>query len=143
MYVDSQIQTMGAAASIEAANPSKPLDGSDIQPYSLEVSKAEIIRLRMLLGHLAAQAGFDTVVLDASDLILGEDDEEDHIRCCDAVRHIRSCLQLSTQQAKRSARSYARPDPTVVFAFGNSPDDAEVSDESSDESIEEKDTGSS
>ena len=86
----------------------------------MQSSKGELIRLRHLLGHLAAQAGFDAVVLDASDVVLGEDESEDHARCCDAVRHIRSALRLSTQSSKRVARSYsAAPDPPSVFRVGN------------------------
>jgi hypothetical protein len=42
---------MGAAASIECT---KPVDASEIRSTNdLEISKAEIIRLRHLLGHLA------------------------------------------------------------------------------------------
>ena len=79
-----------------------------------------MIRLRQLLGHLAAQSGFDAVVLDASDVVLGVDENEDHIRCCDAVRHIRSALRLSTQNSKRVTRAYtAAPELTSVFRVDN------------------------
>jgi hypothetical protein len=61
---------MGAAASIETQ---KPIDASEIRSSaSLEVAKGEVIRLRALLGHLAKAAGFDAVVYDASDLVLGQ-----------------------------------------------------------------------
>ena len=53
---------MGAAASVEGT---KPVDASDLRELSLLESKMEIIRLRSLLGHLAAANGFDVVVLDA------------------------------------------------------------------------------
>lgn len=104
---------MGAAASIEGA---KPIDASDIQPLSLVDSKGELIRLRLLLGHLAAQAGIEAVALDASDVVLGIDEAEDHQRCCDAVRHIRAALRLGTQNSKRVARSYAAVSgPSSIF----------------------------
>jgi hypothetical protein len=104
---------MGAAASIEGA---KPIDASDIQPLTLFDSKCELIRLRHLLGHLAAQAGIEAVVLDASDVVLGVNEAEDHHRCCDAVRHIRAALRLGTQNSKRVARSYAAVSgPSSIF----------------------------
>ena len=121
---------MGSAASVEAL---KPTNASEIrQTGSLEVARGEVIRLRELLGHLAAQAGFDAVIYDASDLVQGEDSKADFERCCNEVAHIRSALRLSTQSAKRRTRT-AQP---VFFADANDEDDQQS--QSSDESDEDK-----
>ena len=39
-----------------------------------------------------------------SDLVLGENEEDDHMRCCDEVAHIRACLRLATQASRRDRR---------------------------------------
>lgn len=94
---------MGAAASIEM---NKPFDASDISvSNNLQVAKDEVIRLRAALGHFARQAGFSDVVYDASDLVLGQDDDVDFRRCVDEIVFIRSALRLSTQKATRSRRA--------------------------------------
>ena len=58
------------------------------------------------MGHLAKLAGIELVVYDASDLLLGVDDEEDFERCIKEISHIRSCLQLHTQSSRRKTRVY-------------------------------------
>lgn len=93
---------MGAAASVEM---SKPADASDISNTNLITAKEEVIRLRALLGQYARQAGFNEVVYDASDLVLGECEIREFQRCVDEVIYIRSALRLSTQKAKRSRRA--------------------------------------
>eukprot|EP00603_Paraphysomonas_imperforata_P009316 CAMPEP_0114414166 /NCGR_PEP_ID=MMETSP0103-20121206/1243_1 /TAXON_ID=37642 ORGANISM="Paraphysomonas imperforata, Strain PA2" /NCGR_SAMPLE_ID=MMETSP0103 /ASSEMBLY_ACC=CAM_ASM_000201 /LENGTH=125 /DNA_ID=CAMNT_0001582289 /DNA_START=137 /DNA_END=514 /DNA_ORIENTATION=+ len=94
---------MGAAASVEM---NKPADASDIaSANSLDIARDEVIRLRGALGHFARQAGFNEVVYDASDLVLGEDSDKDFKRCVDEVIFIRSALRLSTQKATRSRRA--------------------------------------
>ena len=45
-----------------------------------------------------------SVVYDASDIVLGDDEKADFDRCVDEVAHIRRCLQLSTQSSKRRNR---------------------------------------
>lgn len=102
---------MGAAVGVEA---SKPVDASDIrESLSVEVARAEVVRLRAALGHLAHDAGFSEVVFDASDLVKGLDETEDFKRCVDEVVHIRSCLQLATQSFKRKSRL---PHPATIFS---------------------------
>ena len=93
---------MGAAASVEMA---KPADASDISCTNLEGAKNEVIRLRALLGQYARQAGFNEVVYDASDLVLGECEIREFQRCVDEVIYIRSALRLSTQKATRNRRA--------------------------------------
>jgi hypothetical protein len=94
---------MGAAASVEM---NKPPDACDISSTnSLQVARDEVIRLRAALGHFARQAGFNDVVYDASDLVLGEDEDRDFQRCVDEIVFIRSALRLSTQKATRSRRA--------------------------------------
>ena len=93
---------MGAAASVEAQ---RPADGSDLNDFFQ--SRDELLRLRQLLGHLAKDNGFAEVVYDGSDLIKGVNESEDHERCKAEVLHIRACLRLSTQNAKRVNRMYA------------------------------------
>jgi hypothetical protein len=93
---------MGAAASVEMA---KPHDASDISSTNLHVARDEVIRLRALLGQYARQAGFNDVVYDASDLVLGECEIREFQRCIDEVIYIRSALRLSTQKAKRNRRA--------------------------------------
>ena len=99
---------MGAAASFEIQ---KPVDASDIiETNSLEVALGEVVKLRAMLGHLAKENGFAEVVYNGSDLVLGVDDSEDFDRCVKEISHIRSCLQLSTQSAKRKTRTnYVMP----------------------------------
>ena len=105
---------MGAAASVEL---NKPADVSDITVTNdIEVAKAELIRLRTLLGHLASQYGFATVVLDASDVVKGEVVEEDFERCIAEIRHIRACLRLGTAKATRKTRALN------IFSFGQTSD---------------------
>jgi hypothetical protein len=96
---------MGAAVSVEAT---KPQDASDVRATGdLEYAKSEVVRLRNELGHLAKLAGVtDAIVLDASDIVLGQNKDEDFGRCCDELAHIRSLLRLHTQNNKRKARSY-------------------------------------
>jgi threonine dehydrogenase-like Zn-dependent dehydrogenase len=94
---------MGAVASIEVL---KPVDASDIsQTGSLGAARAEVMRLRDRLGHLAKQAGFADVVYDASDLVLGVKESEDFDRCIAEIVHIRSALRLATQSQRRQTRS--------------------------------------
>jgi hypothetical protein len=98
---------MGAAASLEAR---KPIDASDIALCrSLPVAKAELIRLRESLGYLAKDYGMDVVVYDASDVVIGENEDEDFDRCIKEISHIRRCLCLNTQQAVRKTRSRNYP----------------------------------
>ena len=94
---------MGAAAAIESR---KPVDASDIVASgSIEFAKQEIINLRSSLGKYATQAGFNQeLIMDASDLVKGEDEDEDFNRCVAEIRHIRNCLRLSTQGARRQTR---------------------------------------
>ena len=94
---------MGAAAAIESR---KPVDASDIVASgSVEFAKQEIINLRSSLGKYATQAGFNQeLIMDASDLVKGDDEEEDFNRCVAEIRHIRNCLRLSTQGARRQTR---------------------------------------
>lgn len=119
---------MGSAVSVEI---SKPADGSDM--VSFEVAKAEVVHLRATLGHLAKDNGFAEVVYDASDLVHGIDEEADFTRCRDEVVHIRGCLRLSTQNAKR--RNRVGYTPTSFFDAGD--DDDEEEEEDSDEEDEE------
>jgi len=93
---------MGAAASVEAL---RPADGSDLPDFTQ--ARDELLRLRQLLGHLAKDNGFAEVVYDGSDLIKGVHESEDYERCKAEVLHIRACLRLSTQNAKRVNRKYA------------------------------------
>jgi hypothetical protein len=95
---------MGAAAAVEGR---KPVDASDIVASgSLDVAKNEIIMLRTTLGKYAAQAGFtEDLALDASDLVKGMNEEADFDRCVAEIRHIRECLRLSTQNARRKTRA--------------------------------------
>jgi hypothetical protein len=93
---------MGSAASFEM---SKPVDANDIlKSQSLPFAKSEVIRLRGCLGHLARLAGIDVVVYDASDIVLGMNDQEDFHRCVQEVSHIRQCLRLHTQVSRRRGR---------------------------------------
>jgi len=95
---------MGAAVTIELV---KPLDGSDI--INIEIARNEVIRLRTTLGHLAQLGGFSgEIVLDASDIVLGENETDDFNRCLQEIIHIRRCLQLHTQNSKRRDRGYER-----------------------------------
>ncbi len=95
---------MGAAASVEVT---KPLDASDVRATgSLEFARGEVVRLRAELGHLAKLAGIEIIVYDASDIVLGVNQEEDFERCVQELSHIRTLLRLHTQSDKRRARSY-------------------------------------
>lgn len=94
---------MGAAVTIELQ---KPVDASDIRASgSLSVARAEITRLRSTLGHLAKNVpGFHEICYDASDLCLGDDEQEDFERCVEGIAHIRRALQLSTNRSRRESR---------------------------------------
>lgn len=104
---------MGAAASIEGM---KPVDASDIRNSDdLGYARSEIVQLRASLGKYALQAGFgDVVIYDASDLCQGIDKAEDFERCIVEIAHIRQCLKLSTQGARRATR-------TAVMNMGGEP----------------------
>jgi hypothetical protein len=117
---------MGAAVSVEIG---RPADGSDMTTF--ELARDELLRLRQSLGHLAKDNGFAEVVYDGSDLIHGMDDQQDFDRCKAEVVHIRACLRLSTQNAKRRAR----PDYAPTSFFDTEADDNE--DEDEDDSDEE------
>jgi hypothetical protein len=66
---------MGAAATVEMK---KPADGSDIREGGLEFARCELSRLRTELGHMAQTYGMSGgLVLDASDMVLGENQQED------------------------------------------------------------------
>lgn len=125
---------MGAAATIELQ---KPVDASDIiSAGSVELAKAEVIRLRTSLGHLAKDSDFNNVLnLDGSDLIKGN--EGDFDRCVDEISHIRKALQLSTQSSRRKTRhvgnEFSTSDGTVdkvtlIEGDDNSDDDSTCSD---------------
>jgi hypothetical protein len=102
---------MGAAVGVEL---NKPVDGSDIlASESLLLARDEIVRLRLLLGHLAKENGFSEVLYDASDLVKGMNEKEDFNRCLEEIIHIRKCLQLSTQTTKRKQRMNMLP--TTIF----------------------------
>lgn len=94
----------------------KPIDASDIRSSgSVHVAKEEVMRLRLLLGHLAKDAGFAEVIYDASDCVKGVNDNEDFERCVNEIIHIRNCLQLSTQANRRKARAAQIPTSMNVF----------------------------
>jgi hypothetical protein len=93
---------MGAAASIESR---RPIDASDVGG-SLETAKAELIRIRGVLGHLASDFGVNSVCYDASDVVFGIDEDEDRIRCIRELTHIRQLLSLNTQTSLRRRRSF-------------------------------------
>ena len=124
---------MGAAAAIECR---KPVDASDIiASGSLEFAKQEIINLRTSLGKYASQAGFNQeLIMDASDLVKGEEEDEDFNRCVAEIKHIRNCLRLSTQGARRQTRGSLTN--TISFRLetkrDDDYDDKEEDDESSD-----------
>lgn len=94
---------MGAAASIESM---KPVDASDVRNSGdLFYARNEVIQLRTNLGKYALEAGFeDAVVYDASDICKGVNEAEDFDRCVSEIAHIRQCLRLSTQGARRATR---------------------------------------
>jgi hypothetical protein len=95
---------MGAAAAVELT---KPKDASDIaETEDLAYARSEIIRLRSELGHLASAYGMNSsMVMDASDLIKGVDEDEDFHRCVAEISHIRQCLQLNTLSNQRQQRN--------------------------------------
>jgi hypothetical protein len=112
-YKKYKNSAMGAVASIEVL---KPVDASDIsQTGSLVAARAEVMRLRDRLGHLAKQAGFADVVYDASDLVLGVKESEDFDRCIAEIVHIRSALRLATQSQRRQTRSVLSGVNTVAL----------------------------
>ena len=84
--------------------------------------------------HLAAEAGFGVVVIDASDLCLGVDELEDHERCCSEVAHIRAALRLATQSSKRRMRVMNTDTEPNVFNFAASGEDNDNSVDSGAES---------
>jgi hypothetical protein len=101
---------MGAAASLINVELTKPADASDIRDQgSLEFAKSEVVRLRGELGHLARAYGVEILSFDASDLVLGDNDEEDFQRCVREIAHVRQCLRLNTQQSVRSQRTRNYP----------------------------------
>jgi len=118
---------MGAAVSVEIG---RPADGSDMTTF--ELARDELLRLRQSLGHLAKDNGFAEVVYDGSDLIHSMDVQQDFERCKAEVVHIRACLRLSTQNAKRRAR----PDYTPT-SFFDAPEVDDDEDEDEDDSDEE------
>ena len=87
----------------------KPVDASDVRSSGdFTYARGEVVQLRRNLGKYALQAGFEaTVVYDASDLCRGVDETEDFDRCVSEVAHIRQCLRLSTQGARRATRNIA------------------------------------
>jgi uncharacterized protein YigA (DUF484 family) len=95
---------MGAAAAVELT---KPKDASDIaEMRDLEFARSEIIRLRSELGHLASAYGMNSsMIMDASDLVKGVDEDEDFHRCVAEISHIRQCLQLNTLSTQRQQRN--------------------------------------
>lgn len=98
---------MGAAAAIEIR---KPVDASDIlATKSLTFAREEVIRLRTELGHLANLYKIEILSMDASDLVLGNNEDDDFHRCVEYISHIRQCLQLNTQTSKRRNRAYPTP----------------------------------
>lgn len=93
---------MGAAAAIEELQ--KPVDCSDIiQANDLNFAVSEIIRLRKDLGHLAEKYNIKILSYDASDIVLGNY-EEDFNRCVKEISHIRQCLRLNTLSSSRNRR---------------------------------------
>ena len=84
----------------------KPVDASDVRSTGdLAYARGEVVQLRANLGKYALQAGFkDAVVYDASDLCRGVDESEDFDNCVAEIAHIRQCLRLSTQSARRATR---------------------------------------
>ncbi len=127
---------MGAAVGVEL---NKPIDGSDILASdSLLVARDEIVRLRLLLGHLAKENGFSEVVYDASDLVKGDSEKEDFDRCLEEIIHIRKCLQLSTQTTKRKERMNMLPTTifTNIAALGEDEANVDESDSDSDNETE-------
>jgi hypothetical protein len=130
---------MGAAASVESG---KPADASDIRSSeSLEVARGEIIRLRESLGHLAKNHpsfAEKVLILDASDLVLGDVESEDFERCCSEIAHIRAALRLSTQSSKRRERAAV----LNVFDFGRKLNDGEEDDDSKHDDSSSSDSSS-
>lgn len=127
---------MGAAVGVEL---NKPVDGSDIlHSDSLLVARDEIVRLRLLLGHLAKDNGFSEVVYDASDLVKGVSEKEDFNRCLEEIIHIRKCLQLSTQTTKRKERMMNMLSTTIFtnIAVLGEDDEANVDESDSDSETE-------
>jgi hypothetical protein len=119
---------MGAAVSIELQ---KPTDASDIiQSGKLEDARNEVMRLRADLGHLAKSAGFADVVYDASDLCLGINEDDDFKRCIKEIIHIRTALQLSTQQSRRQTRHYTTAPFNIIDQTENEDEDESSNEES-------------
>lgn len=138
---------MGASVSVASGEMHKPIDASDIRATdSLLEARAEVVRLRALLGHLAKDVGFAEVVYDASDLVKGENEKEDFERCVAAVSHIRQCLHLHTQSSKRKERAtrvggdlaFASVFTKVELEADAYDDDSDSSDESSTRNSVEK-----
>lgn len=123
---------MGATASIELE---KPVDASDIlATNSLDFAKSEVIRLRRELGHLAASYGVEILSYDASDIVLGRNDDDDFHRCVREIAHIRGCLQLNTAQASRRGRRGREYKKFVDEDDGKEDDDNQSGSSSEDES---------
>jgi hypothetical protein len=123
---------MGAAAGVEI---NKPTDASDISATgNLEFARGEVMRLRNMLGQYARDAGFSEVIYDASDLVLGENEEEDFERCIDEIIHIRTACRMATQKSRRQTRGHVAP---VVFDDSKYDDNDGGSDsDKSDESVD-------
>ena len=103
---------MGAAAGVEVH---KPTDASDIaNTGDLTIARGEVMRLRNLLGQYAKDAGFLDVTYDASDLVLGENDEDDFDRCIDEIIHIRTACRMATQKSRRQRRVQVAPSNCVA-----------------------------
>lgn len=118
---------MGAAAAVEVQ---KPVDASDIsatRSSGIEFARSEVIRLRKELGQYASSYGIDLLTVDASDLILGENEDEDFARLVDYIAHIRKCLQLNTQISKRESRQGYRKYEETKIRFDDMEDEGENS----------------
>jgi hypothetical protein len=124
---------MGAAATVEIQ---KPPDASDIvATQSLDFARAEIMRLRKELGHLAQSFNMTVLSMDASDLVLGLDEEEDFMRCVKEISHIRKCLLLNTQASIRRQTQMLVDKPIIRIQSEEEKDcRPDLDDQSSDDS---------
>lgn len=118
---------MGAAAVVEVQKPADASDISATRSSGIEFARSEVIRLRKELGHLASSYGMDMLTLDASDLVLGENEDEDFARLVDYIAHIRKCLQLNTQISKRESRQGYRKYEEAKMRIEEADDDNEHS----------------
>lgn len=124
---------MGATAAVEVR---KPPDACDIrQTRDLAFARSEIVRLRKELGHLASTYGMNVLTMDASDLVLGKDEDEDFSRCVREISHIRRCMLLNTQtNIRQGRRQYERP---LVQMQSDEEKEGGVDDDSSNSSSED------